>query len=180
VTVIFAAQLASPSPEPILPGELRVHPGYASIYDGDTSEGVRRFRASTTFLERMHHLDLSVRKGAGWVIGLDPAPQMAALYSVQVGAPSRWLNPPLGPPDPSRGLAPTRFAVDRFVEQELTHVVVITSAEALPGLLDQLAALGFVLGGPVLDYVDDTVAPSMRVHVAPMSVRKGGTAGPPS
>jgi hypothetical protein len=49
-----------------------------------------------------------------------------------------------------------------------------------PGLLDQLAALGFVLGGPVLDYVDDTVAPSMRVHVAPMSVRKGGTAGPPS
>ena len=169
VGIVLAAQLASPVPEPILPGELRVHPSYASLYRGGTSKGVRRFRASVRFIDRMRGLDIGVRKGAAWVIGEDPAPQLAAMYSVQVGLPNRWLNEPMGPGDPAQGAPLGQFAVDTFVSQRLTHVVVIGSATSHPAVLDQLRARGFTLGAPLLDYVDETVVPAMRVYVAPMA-----------
>lgn len=166
VSVALAAQLTPPKHEPALPGELRVQAGYETLYRGGTSDGVHRFRSVSAFVRRMNDLDPDVRKGSGWIVADGIGAQMAAAYSVQVGLPSRWLNPLLGSVDEDRAIILSRFAVDRFTEEGLTHLVVVSSPEQLPGIIDRLAGFGLVLAPPVLDYVDDEAAPPTQVYVA--------------
>jgi len=172
--VALAAQLAPPTREPILPGELRVQAGYDTVYRGGTSIGVEWFRAIPPFLDQVRGLDPQVRKRAGWVVGRGTAQQKAAALSVQVGMPRRLLNPPAEPLDPYLPVNPLRFAPDRFVEQGLTHVIVVCLPEELPIALTRLAELGFVVGPPLLDDVDTLATPATQLYVAPMALRGAG------
>jgi len=174
--VVLAAQLAPPADEPRLPGELRVDAGYSTVYRGGISTGVERFRAIPAFLRQVQALDPDVRKGAGWIVGRGTGQQKAAVLSVQVGMPSRWLNPPAAPLDPYLPVNPSRFAADRFVEQRLTHLIVVCLPEELPVVLTRLGELGLLVGPPLLDDVDTLATPATQIYVAPMTLGGGGSA----
>lgn len=167
--VALAAQLAPPGPEPFLRGELPVPAGYTTLYRPGPSSGVDRFRSASRFIHRMNTLDADVRRGAGWVIAGERGPQLAATYSVQVGLPSRWLNPPLRRFEERGPVGVTRFAVDRFVDGGFTHVVVLCNPDELAGILTRLAVLGVYLASPVLDYRDAQASPETQIYVAPVA-----------
>ena len=175
ISLVFAAQLAYPRHEPT-PGERRPA-GYDTLYRGGTSSGVKRFRSISSFVRKMHELDVEVRKDAGWIIGGGTGHQKAAAYSVHVAKPYRWLNPPR-PGDLSPPANLSAYAVDRLVELDLDHVVVVATPEELPKTLGALDALGVVVGPPLLDYVDRVAPPATQVYVAP--VARQPSAGPRS